>query len=39
MSRRADGPNTGAGSVGGLRWPQGRTMSVPETTTVPERPW
>ena len=22
-----------------LRWPQGRTTSVPETTTVPARPW
>ena len=24
---------------GALRWPEGRTTSVPETTTVPARPW
>ena len=24
---------------GGLRWPLGRTTGVPETTTVPARPW
>src|ERR1700722_13841235 len=39
ISSRIDGPNTGAGSDGPLRWPLGRTMSVPETTTVPARPW
>ena len=38
MSKRAEAPNIGTGSVGGLRWPVGRTMSVPETTMVPERP-
>src|SRR3984957_2268940 len=32
-------PNTGARSPGPLRWPDGRTMPVPETTTVPARPW
>ena len=25
--------------LGGLRCPLGRTMSVPDTTMVPERPW
>src|ERR1700722_3848371 len=39
MSSRADGPNTGAASSGPLRWPDGRTILVPETTTVPARPW
>src|ERR1700733_14111073 len=39
MSSRTDGPNTGAGSDGPLRWPLGRTMSVPETTPGPARPW
>jgi hypothetical protein len=39
MSSRVDGPNTGAGSSFPLRWPQGRTMSVPETTIELERPW
>ena len=39
MSSRTDGPKTGAGSAGALRWPEGRTTSVPETTTVPDRPW
>src|ERR1700722_19821717 len=38
MSNRIDGPNTGAGSLGPLRWPVGRMMWVPETTTVPDRP-
>ena len=39
MSSRTLGPNEGAVSDGALRWPWGRTTSVPETTTVPERPW
>src|SRR5882757_7022094 len=39
MSRRTDGPNTGTGSPGPLRWPDGRMTLVPETTTVPARPW
>ncbi|GHG38276.1 hypothetical protein GCM10018980_10840 [Streptomyces capoamus] len=39
MSSRTDGPKTGSGSPGPLRCPEGRTTSVPETTTVPERPW
>ena len=39
MSSFTDGPKTGAGSAGALRWPRGRTTSVPETTTVPDRPW
>ena len=39
MSRRTDGPNTGAASAGALRCPDGRTTSVPDTTTVPDRPW
>ena len=39
MSSRADGPKTGTGSVGPLRCPHGRTTSVPDTTTVPARPW
>ena len=29
----------GRSSVGALRCPLGRTISVPDTTTVPERPW
>ncbi|SCD30797.1 hypothetical protein GA0115236_10063 [Streptomyces sp. IgraMP-1] len=39
MSSLTEGPKTGAGSAGAFRWPLGRTTSVPETTTVPERPW
>ena len=39
MSRRTLGPKEGAGSDGALRCPRGRTMSVPDTTTVPARPW
>ncbi len=39
MSSFTEGPKTGAGSLGALRWPFGRTTSVPETTTVPDRPW
>lgn len=39
MSSRTEGPKTGAVSEGALRWPEGRTTSVPDTTTVPERPW
>jgi hypothetical protein len=39
MSSRTEGPNTGAGSSAPLRWPHGRTMSMPETTIEPARPW
>ena len=39
MSSRWDGPWTGASASGGLRCPLGRTTSVPDTTTVPARPW
>ena len=39
MSRRWLGPNVGADSVGAFRWPLGRTTGVPDTTTVPARPW
>src|SRR5690606_41981122 len=37
MSRRNDGPYSPASPT--RRKPHGRTMSVPETTTVPARPW
>jgi hypothetical protein len=37
MSRRVDGPNAGPPSP--RRWPHGRTIGVPETVTVPARPW
>ncbi len=37
MSSRFDGPNTGPSLVGAARW-AGRS-SVPDTTTVPARPW
>ena len=36
-SSRTDGPNTGPS--GPPRWPLGRRTGVPDTTTVPERPW
>jgi hypothetical protein len=36
-SSRWLGPNTGPASP--RRWPFGRVTGVPETTTVPERPW
>ena len=43
MSRRSDGPKTGAasGAASGAarRCPHGRTTGVPDTTTVPARPW
>ena len=39
MSRRALGPKTGASSPGSRRWPLGRRIGVPLTTTVPARPW
>jgi len=39
MSNLVDGPNVGASAPGGRRWPHGRTTGVPETTTVPARPW
>ena len=39
MSSLRLGPNRGAGSLGALIWPRGRTTSVPETATVPARPW
>ena len=39
MSSRRDGPNVGALSSGALRCPLGRVTGVPETTTVPARPW
>jgi hypothetical protein len=39
MSSRCDGPKVGASSAGALRWPFGRTTGVPETATVPARPW
>ena len=39
MSSRCDGPKVGASSVGALRWPDGRITGVPETCTVPARPW
>jgi hypothetical protein len=39
MSSRREGPYVGAGSSAALRWPQGRTIGVPLTTTVPARPW
>ncbi len=35
----ADGPNSGVSAPGGRRWPRGRRTGVPETRTVPERPW
>ena len=37
MSSRVDGPNTGPSGL--ARCPLGRTTGVPETTTVPARPW
>ena len=39
MSSRRLGPKVGAASDGAFRWPFGRTTGVPETTTVPARPW
>src|SRR6266496_1134472 len=39
MSSRCEGPNEGAGSAAALRCPLGRVMGVPDTTTVPARPW
>ena len=38
-SSRVLGPKVGAGSAGALRCPHGRTTVVPDTTTVPARPW
>ena len=38
MSSRVEGPYVGIGSLGALRCPHGRTMGVPDTTTVPARP-
>jgi hypothetical protein len=38
MSRRRSGPYDGPPD-GSRRWPHGRTIGVPETTTVPARPW
>lgn len=37
MSRRRLSPKAGPPSA--LRCPEGRTMSVPDGTTVPARPW
>ncbi len=39
MSSRWDGPNVGTSSVAPLRCPHGRTTGVPESCTVPARPW
>ena len=39
MSRRRDGPKTGASASGGFACPRGRLIGVPLTTTVPARPW
>ena len=39
MSSLWVGPKVGASASGGLRWPLGRVISVPLTTTVPARPW
>ena len=38
-SSRADGPNTGVCAPAGRDWPYGRRTGVPDTTTVPDRPW
>ena len=39
MSSVVVGPTVGGTSPAGRRWPTGRRMSVPVTTTVPARPW
>jgi hypothetical protein len=39
MSSLVLAPKIGSISAGSLRCPQGRTMRVPETTTVPDLPW
>src|SRR3954451_9509451 len=39
MSSRLLGPYVGAVSSGAFRCPEGRVTGVPETTTVPARPW
>ena len=39
VERRWTGPNGGTPSGPGRRCPDGRTTSVPLTTTVPARPW
>ncbi len=38
-SSRTDGPKRGSSSIGALRCPDGRTIGVPDGTTVPARPW
>jgi hypothetical protein len=39
MSSRREGSQAGMSSAGASRWPRGLTTAVPDTTTVPERPW
>ena len=38
-SSRVDGPNVGTSLPASRRCPDGRTTGVPETATVPARPW